>query len=100
MSAGIETPPMPAWLPNMLKNKVQDTGGNFQLVAMAPDDANGVVKFENGRLKLDYRIKENPVFEKVFSALDKIATQTGSKVKFDRKTAMTAHPLGGARIAG
>ena len=99
LSAGIETPPMPAWLPNMLKNKVQDTGGNFQLVAMAPDDANGVVKFENGRLKLDYRIKENPVFEKVFSALDKITTQTGSKVKFDSKIAMTAHPLGGARIA-
>jgi len=98
LSASVETPPLPSWLPNIVKNKIRDARGNFQLVAMAPDDANGVVMFKEGRLQLDYSINNNPVFEKVFSALDSISIRSGSKVKFDQKTVMTAHPLGGACI--
>lgn len=96
--AGSERPPLPKWLPGFIANKINDVGKKFQIVAMGVDQADGRLQFSKGRLHLEYDMNRSPVYEKIFQALDKITELSGAPVKFDRKSAMTAHPMGGCRI--
>ena len=96
---GADKPPLPAWIPGFLKNKMWDVGATFQVIAMGPDKAEGTLRFDNGRLRLDYDPGTSPVYEKIFKAFDNLGRLSGKKVKFDRKALFTCHPMGGCRIS-
>ena len=96
---GMGRPPLPSWLPGFLKEKLNDVGKTFQVIAMGPDTADGTLRFENGRVKMDYDPSGSPVYEKIFKALDRLSELSKKPVKFDRKAFFTCHPMGGCRIS-
>ena len=65
---------------------------------MGEDQADGRIRFSNGRLQLEYTRENSPVFERIFTAYDLLAQLSGKPVKYSRKGIMTCHPLGGCRI--
>ena len=96
---GADKPPLPSWLPKSLKGKIQDVGDTFQVIAMGLDKAEGTLRFDNGRLKLDYDPSTSSVYGKIFGAFDNLSRLSGKQVKFDRKALFTCHPMGGCRIS-
>ena len=96
---GPDKPPLPSWLPGFLKRKIHDVGATFQVIAMGPDRAEGTLRFDNGRVKLEYDPSTSPVYEKIWHAFDRLSELSGKQVKYDRKALFTCHPMGGCRIA-
>jgi len=97
---GGERPPLPSWLPRWIANKLNKTASlKFQIIGMGADKADGNIRFENGRLKLDYDVKNSPVYEKIFNTFDLLSKHSGHPVKFNRNGNFTCHPLGGCRIS-
>ena len=96
---GAERPPLPSWLPGFLAKKAEAVGDTFQVIGMGEDSADGRIRFNNGRLELDYSLENSPVYERIFTAFDLLAELSGRKVKYSRKQVMTCHPMGGCRIS-
>lgn len=96
---GMDAVPVPAWAPAFLRGWMAAMARQrFQVVAMGADKANGTLAFERGRLRLDYDLHANPVYQSVFETLDRLSDISGRRIGFDRKTAFTAHAMGGCRI--
>jgi cholesterol oxidase len=97
---GGERPPLPSWLPKFIADKINKAASlKFQIIGMGADMADGTIRFENGRLKLNYSVKSNPVYEKIFTTFDLLSERSGRPVKFNRNDNFTCHPLGGCRIS-
>jgi cholesterol oxidase len=71
----------------------------YQLIAMGEDRANGVATHAGGRLKIDYKAEENPIYGAIAAAFVELERASGWRVKFDQRTVLTAHLMGGCRIA-
>jgi cholesterol oxidase len=96
---GMDALPAPAWAPGFVKRGLSSMAQRrYQLIAMGVDRAAGSVSFVQGRLKLEYDLRQSPIYQATFEMFDKLSRLTGARVKFDRKTAVTAHALGGCRI--
>jgi cholesterol oxidase len=96
---GVDTIPLPRWMPGALKTwMVKQVQRKYQLIAMGVDRADGKVSFAGNRLRLDYDLNHSAVYQSTFSMLDKLSEESGVGIKFERKSAVTAHPMGGCRI--
>jgi cholesterol oxidase len=96
---GMDAVPVPGWTPNFIKGWTTNMAKRrFQLIAMGVDQANGSVTFANDRLGLNYDLNDSAVYQTVFRLFDGLSELSGAPIKFDRKTAMTAHAMGGCRI--
>jgi len=96
---GMDVLPTPGWMPEHIKGWLADMANQrFQLIAMGVDRAQGSVSFSKGRLRLDYDLNDSAVYQAIFSLFERLSSHTGTKLKFDRKTAMTVHAMGGCRI--
>lgn len=96
---GMDALPSPGWTPTLIKRWLEGFARRrFQLIAMGVDRADGSVSYTKGRLKLDYDLNGSAVYQAIFSLFDRLAADTGTRIKFDRKTALTAHAMGGCRI--
>ena len=93
---GGEPPPVPRVL--WQKTVRRKAGSAYQVVAMAQDNAEGVVSYNGGRLNINYALDSDPAYEAVFAAFRSLEQQSGWKLKFDERSVFTAHPMGGARI--
>lgn len=97
---GGDRPPLPSWLPKFIADKINRAASlKFQIIGMGADKADGTLRFENGRLKLDYSVKNSPVYEKIFKTFDLLSDLSGRSVKYNRNDNFTCHPLGGCRIS-
>ena len=94
-----ERPPLPFWLPRFLADKANDVGNKYQIIGMGPDQADGHLRFKQGRLQLSYDYRNSPIYEKIFRAFDILAEKSGKPVKYSRKDLFTCHPMGGCRIS-
>jgi cholesterol oxidase len=96
---GMDALPVPAWAPSFVKGWMRGIAKQrFQLITMGTDRANGSVAYSKGRLKLEYDLNDNPVYQAAFEMFDQLSERTGTRIKFDRKNATTVHPMGGCRI--
>jgi cholesterol oxidase len=96
---GVDAVPVPAWAPKWVEERMANMAKRrFQLIAMGVDPANGSVSFNEGRLKLEYDLNDSEVYHTAFDMFDRLSRLTGARVKFDRKSAVTAHAMGGCRI--
>ena len=97
---GADRPPLPSWMPKFIANKINKAAGlKFQIIGMGADKADGTLRFENGRLKLNYSVTNSSVYEKIFTTFDLLSEQSGMPVKFNRNDNFTCHPMGGCRIS-
>jgi cholesterol oxidase len=96
---GMDAVPVPAWAPGFVRGWMASMARRrFQVVAMGADEANGTIAFERGRLRLDYDLHANPIYQTVFDTLDRLSDMSGRRIGFNRKNAFTAHAMGGCRI--
>jgi cholesterol oxidase len=97
---GGERPPLPSWLPKFITDRINKAAGlKFQIIGMGPDKADGNIHFDNGRLKINYDVKNSPVYKKIFNTFDLLSKHSGKPVKYNRNDNFTCHPLGGCRIS-
>lgn len=89
---GIDELPIPMRLRARLKR-------DLVLVGMGADGANGVATWRGGRLRLRYDLGANPVLARLGGAFREVERNLGGRARFPRRTALTVHPLGGARVA-
>ncbi len=88
--AGIEKVPLlPGWKKKLVKT--------VPLIGMGADTGKVTVRFEKGRLKVDYDPNQQPIFERIRAAFLALGTQTGLKTWAIKKP-ITVHAWGGARI--
>jgi cholesterol oxidase len=98
---GMDAMPLPRWVPGSIGEWLaQKLKRRFQLIAMGVDRANGSISFSQNRLALEYDLNDSPVYKAVFDMLDSLSRASGVRIKFERKSAFTAHPMGGCRIGG
>lgn len=83
--------PLPGWFKRKFRHG-QAIGG------MGPDAQDGVVTFEKGRLKIDYKPENSDIFEDITDAMDMVSEKTGKKVYYFQRP-ITVHPMGGACVA-
>ncbi|MEJ2691855.1 MAG: GMC oxidoreductase [Candidatus Thiodiazotropha sp.] len=96
---GKDVMPLPHWMPGFVKGWMAERAKRqFQLIAMGVDRANGSVSFTQNRLSLNYDLNDSDVYRAIFDMLDKLSDISGARIKFERKSAVTAHPMGGCRI--
>ncbi len=96
---GLDAMPLPRWMPSRAKAWMAERAQRqFQLIAMGVDQANGTVSFVQNRLRLNYDLNDSPVYRTIFDTLDHLSGVSGARVKFERKSAVTAHAMGGCRI--
>jgi cholesterol oxidase len=96
---GMDAPPVPDWAPSFVKDWISSFAKRrFQLITMGVDRAEGSVSFSKGRLNLEYDLSDSAVYQAAFDLFDALSRRTGKQIKFDRKSAMTAHAMGGCRI--
>ena len=89
--AGIEKVPLlPGW-----KKKL---GKTVPLIGMGADTGKVTVRFEKGRLKVDYDPNQQPIFERIRAAFLALGTQTGLKTWAIKKP-ITVHAWGGIASA-
>ncbi len=86
--AGIDTIPLPPGV----KRKLAKT---LPLIGMGADTGKASVRFENGRLHVDYDPKQQPVFEKIRDVIRALGAESGLKT-WTIKRMITVHPWGGA----
>ena len=85
--AGIEKVPLlPGW-----KKKLAKT---VPLIGMGADTGKVTVRFQKGRLKVDYDPNQQPIFERIRAAFLALGTQTGLKTWAIKKP-ITVHAWGG-----
>jgi cholesterol oxidase len=97
---GMDAIPMPGWLPDAVKRRLAHfSRQRYQLITMGIDQANGSISFSKGRLKLDYDLNDSDVYQSAYTLFDRLAKHTGRPIQFNRKSAVTVHPLGGCRVA-
>jgi cholesterol oxidase len=85
---GIETLPLPPGARKKLAKTVP-------IVGMGADTGKASVKFEKGRLKVDYDPKQQPIFEEIRKAIHALEADSGLKT-WMIKTPITVHAWGGA----
>jgi cholesterol oxidase len=96
---GMDAIPMPGWLPDALKRRLtRFSQQRYQLITMGIDQANGSVSFTKGRLKLDYNLNDSDVYQSAYRLFDRLATHMDRRIQFNRKQAVTVHPMGGCRV--
>ena len=96
---GMDALPVPGWAPGFVKRWMAGIAmRRFQVIAMGADRANGSIAFSRNRLSLDYDLNDSPVYRAAFDTLQRLSDISGTRIKFDRKTAVTAHAMGGCRI--
>ena len=89
---GVDGIPMPGALRARLKRDVL-------LVGMGRDRANGVARWQDGRLKIAYSAEANPVLGELHDAYAEMSRRSGRKVYAFRNRTITVHALGGARVS-
>ena len=65
------------------------------LIGMGADTGKASVRFENGRLHVDYDPNQQPVFEKIRDVIRALGAKSGLKT-WTIKRMITVHPWGGA----
>jgi cholesterol oxidase len=88
--AGIDTLPLSRLIGKKLKNKVMALG-------MGPDSGETAIRFDQGRLVLDYPWEKEPIFHSIREALRALEADSGQAIT-SMKKAITVHQWGGARI--
>ena len=88
---GVDHIPMPSSLRARLKR-------DLVLVGMGTDSGDGIARWQNGKLSLQYRQQNSPVLADIYRAFDRISALSGKKVHFLRSRPLTVHPFGGARL--
>lgn len=89
--SGIHEIPMPRSLLGYLRR-------NLVVGTMAPDEVGGRASWREGRLKLHYSLKDNPIMERIQQLFDKIEQLSGKKLYRFRTFPASVHPIGGARV--
>jgi cholesterol oxidase len=85
---GIETLPLPPGVKRKLAKTVP-------LIGMGADTGKASVRFEKGRLQVDYDPKQQPIFEKIRQAIRALEADSGEKTWAIKKP-ITVHAWGGA----
>lgn len=87
-------------LPSFLRKKARKSAGeSFLVIAMGADAADGKLWSDKGRIRMSYDMNRSPCFGEAAKAFETLTKLSGRKVEFDDKSVVTAHPLGGCRIA-
>jgi len=86
--AGMDTMP----LPSGLKRKLAKTQ---PIIGMGADTGMASVRFESGRLYVDYDPSQQPVFDRIRGAIRALEAESGLKT-WTIKRPITVHPWGGA----
>ena len=81
-------------LPAFLRRRMEQM---FLIYGMGVDSGRCSVTLDQGRLQLDYRPLEEPIFNEVRSAFQVLAAETGTRV-WALKTPLSVHPWGGAGV--
>ena len=95
LAAG-EPPPVPTLLRNFVRRSVART---YQVIGMGQDAADGKVTHERGRLNIAFNLGGSPIYRRLFEAFGELGAQSGWRLKFNEKSALVAHAMGGCRIA-
>jgi len=82
--------PIPRWLKNKFRR------GSF-VAGMGPDAQDGTVTLENGKLKIDYKPENSPIFDDIKDTMDGVSEKTGKKLYYIQRPT-SVHPTGGACI--
>ncbi|MCB1748890.1 MAG: GMC family oxidoreductase, partial [Gammaproteobacteria bacterium] len=72
------------------------SGGSF-VAGMGADAQDGVVRWRNGRLRIDYRPDGSAIFARIRDAFRLIGERSGRRI-YHFQTPITVHPTGGACI--
>ena len=89
-------PPLPSFLRKKARKSASES---YTVVAMGVDAADGKIWSDNGRIRMSYDKQNSDCFKKVAKAFETLTHLSGRKVEFDDQSVVTAHPLGGCRIA-
>lgn len=89
---GIDTLPLPKWLKARLRR-------DAILVGMGADQADGLVQWRRGRLKIRYIAENSKILLEVQRLFGEVARRSRRPVRFLQGKPLTVHPLGGARLA-
>ncbi len=90
---GIDTLPLPTPVKNRLRR-------DALLVAMGADRADGIVRWQRGRMRMIRYIAENsPVLARIQQLFAETGRRSQRPVRSLPGMAFTVHPLGGARLA-
>ena len=95
LAAG-DTPPVPGFLYARARAKA---GQAFDVVAMSQDAADGRIEMDQGRMKFSFSMSGSPSYAATMRAFDALGSLSGRRLRYDRRNAFTAHPLGGCRIS-
>lgn len=85
-----EALPLGRWAARLLRS------GSF-IAGMGADAQNGRVSWHKGRMQIDYRAAESPIYARLRQAFRDIGARTGKNV-LHFATPITVHPTGGACI--
>ncbi|MCP5198713.1 MAG: GMC family oxidoreductase [Gammaproteobacteria bacterium] len=88
--------PTPASLPLGRRIARLLSGGSF-VAGMGADAQDGVVRWRNGRLRIDYRPDGSAIFARIRDAFRLIGERSGRRI-YHFQTPITVHPTGGACI--
>jgi len=86
--AGIDSLPLPPGVKRKLAKTVP-------LIGMGADTGKASVRFENGRLHVNYDPNQQPVFERIRDVIRALGAESGLKTWTIRRM-ITVHPWGGA----
>lgn len=90
--SGIDQLPLPSFIKRKLKS-------DAVLVGMGADEANAVVIWSAGKMRINYKKSENPILDDVQRDFDEVACRSKSPVRYLKNIQLTVHPLGGARLS-
>lgn len=93
---GAEIPPVPSF---MQKKERVAAGKCYQVIAMGQDSADGEVTYRSGRIDIVFDVRGSPIYKRIFQAYRELEAMSGWRMKFNEKKVLTAHPMGGCRIA-
>jgi cholesterol oxidase len=85
---GVDTLPLPFFIKGKL-------GKTVPFIGMGADTGKGSVRFEKGRLEVDYDQKQQPIFAQIRDAIGALGAQSGLKTWAIKKP-ITIHAWGGA----
>ncbi|MDF2234747.1 GMC oxidoreductase [Albimonas sp. CAU 1670] len=63
--------------------------------AMGVDAADGVVRLEGGKLKIDFDPSNSPIYARVYETMQQLAREAGGTMRMGKRPS-SVHPMGGA----
>jgi len=69
----------------------------YVVSSMGIDAMDGLISLENGKLDIDFKPENSPVFERIFDTMTEMSRLSGRKVHVARRPS-TVHPMGGACV--